>query len=679
MTQKTLEDAFKVSETPPAQVTETNLEPEPGQVSQQTPASTTKGPRAPSSRRSKLSARKAAGEYAQTSIAKFFEKNKHILGFNNPTQSLITAVKEAVDNALDACEQGEILPEIEVRIEKVDSDELRIIIADNGPGVVDEQVPHVFGRLLYGSRFGSGQQSRGQQGIGISAAIMYGQLTTGRSAVITSTIGEDEPAYRFVLKLDTKTNQGVVNHKEVFIWRREDGLEVEHGTSIEMVLKARYREKSPSVQEYLKATAIVNPHAQITFIDPSGQTFHYPRITQTMPQTTKKVMPHPHGVELGELLEMLHSTESSKLGHFLRNEFSRVTSRVVRSVLEKTYLEEAIRPADMNRLEAKRLLNGFANIKLMAPPTDCLSPIGEMLIKKGLKSVLEQTRAEYYTQPTSRAPAVFAGTPFLVEVGMVYGGTQPRDQPVQILRFANRVPLLYQQGACVIAKSVQGLDWRRYGLEQRGGKGIPVGPAIILVHLASTNVPFTSEAKEAIANIPVIQEEIKRALRTNANQLRRHLSKQERRKKMADKFALVQKVLPAMAQKSAAVVGKPVPKLDRVVAAIMDLVWITDEVKYANGTTRVELTVTNYRLRQDRFELMVTLPPGLVTKVEPDSAKQKGQRLVWPVQGLGPTESCTLSFEVTGLEKGDYDEAEVYVSGINPLHILGAEVWTAVD
>ncbi len=670
MTQKTLEEAFTAPETPPAQPP---VEPEAAPVKRQNKP--TPAPK----RRSKLAAQKAAGEYAQTSIAKFFEKNKHILGFNNPTQSLITAVKEAVDNALDACEQAAILPEVVVSLEKVDADELRVIVTDNGPGVVEEQVPHVFGRLLYGSRFGSGQQSRGQQGIGISAAIMYGQLTTGRSAVITSTIGAEEPAYRFVLKLDTQANRGVVHHKETFIWRDEEGVEMEHGTAIEMVLKARYREKSPSVQEYLRATAIVNPHANITFTDPSGETTRYPRVTETQPQTTKKVKPHPHGVELGELLEMLHATESSKLDHFLRSEFSRVTTRVVKGVLEKTYLEGATRPADMTRLEVKRLLNGFANTKLMAPPTDCLSPIGELLIKKGLRSVLEQTRAEFYTQPTSRAPSVFAGTPFLVEVGMVYGGTQPRDQPVQILRFANRVPLLYQQGACVITKSVQGLDWRRYGLEQRGGKGTPIGPAIILVHVASTNVPFTSEAKEAIANIGEIQEEIKRALRANANQLRRHLGKQERRKKMADKFALVQKVLPAMAEKSAAVVGKPVPKLDRVVAAIMDLVWITDEVRYENGTTRVELTVTNYRLRQDKFKLMVSLPPGVVTRVEPENATRKGQRLIWPVQGLGPTESCTMSFEVTGLEKGDYDEAQVYVTGINPLHILGAEVWTAVD
>ncbi len=675
MSQKTLEDSFQPAEpVPPPSTPATKPK-----ASKPAGTEAPKPGRAVPKRRSKLAAQKAAGEYAQTSIAKFFEKNKHILGFNNPTQSLITAVKEAVDNALDACEQAKVLPEVEVRVERVDTDELRIIVTDNGPGVVEEQVPHVFGRLLYGSRFGSGQQSRGQQGIGISAAIMYGQLTTGRSAIITSTIGAEEPAYRFVLKLDTQANRGVVHHKEVFIWRRDDDTEVEHGTAIEMVLKARYREKSPSVQEYLKATAIVNPHAHISFSDPNGETAHYQRVTETLPSPTKRVKPHPHGVELGELLEMLHTTESPKVEHFMRTEFSRVTTRVVSSVLDKTYLEEATRPADMTRLEAKRLLHGFTLTKLMAPPTDCLSPIGELLIKKGLRSVLERTRAEYYTQPTSRPPSVFAGTPFLVEIGMVYGGTQPRDQPVQILRFANRVPLLYQQGACVITKAIQGLDWRRYGLEQRGGKGTPVGPAIILVHVASTNVPFTSEAKEAIANIPEIQEEIKRALRTNANQLRRHLGKQERRKKMADKFALVQKVLPAMAEKSAAVVGKPVPKLDKVVAAIMALVSQQDQVRFDKGTTNVKLTVTNYRLRQDKFELMVALPPGILTRIDPPEGRQKGQRLVWPVEGLGPTRSCTMTFEMTGLEKGDYDEAQVYVSGINPLHILGAEVWTAVD
>lgn len=661
MTQKTLADAFTV--------------PEPA-----APESTPVPPAAPKrKRRSKSAAEKAAGEYQQTSVAKFFEKNKHILGFNNPVQSLITAVKEAVDNALDACEQAKILPSISVILEKVDAKEMRVIVTDNGPGVVAEQVPHVFGRLLYGSRFGSGKQSRGQQGIGISAAIMYGQLTTGRPAVISTTIGPEEPAHRYVLKLDTKANRGRVHHQEVFIWRRDDGTEVEHGTQVEMVLRGKYREKGASVNEYLRATAIVNPHAQISFTDPSGETTHYERVTAILPKSTKGIKPHPHGVELGELLEMAHATESPKLDHFLRTEFSRVTKNIVDNVTQKAYIEPVMRPADLSRVEAKRLLEAFAQTKVMSPPTDCLSPIGDILIKKGLRSVMDSSKPEYYTNPTSRAPSVFSGTPFLVEVGVVYGGDLPRDQPVQVLRFANRVPLLYQQGACVISKAIQEIDWRRYGLEQRGGRGIPNGPALILVHVASTNVPFTSEAKEALANIAEIGEEVKRALRTNANQLRSHLGKQERRKKMADKFALVQKVLPAMAEKSATVVGKPVPNLDKVVAAIMDVVSVENKVTFSKGTTTVSVEITNYRLKQDQFKLMVAIPLCQLGEVQPPTFQQMGQRLVWQVSGMDPTESQNFTFTMEGLEKGDYDEVQVYVKDISPMHVLGAEVWTGVD
>ncbi len=537
------------------------------------------------SSRKKTKAHQLAKEQRDIPVSEFFEQNRHILGFDNPTHSLITAVKEGVDNSLDACEQAGVLPELRIEVGNLGKDELSIAIEDNGPGIVEENVPNVFGRLLYGSRFGSGKQSRGQQGIGISAAIMYGQLTTGRSATISTRISEEHLAIRITMKLDTRNNRGNVERTEDFVWKDElaepdeDGIYPEkcHGTRIEFAIKGRYREARPSVLEYLKSTAIVNPHAKIIFVNPDNKTFVFDRGSDTNPELPSEgIKPHPHGVELGQLMRMAHHSAEHQMGRFLRNDLSSMGSKSIKDVLRKARLSPIVRPQDLTRIEAKGMIDAFKTTSIRTPTSGVLVPIGPKLIKLGLKQVLDEYRPDFYTLPISRSPSVFSGTPFLVEVGMVYGGNLPKDQPVQMLRFANRVPLLYQAGGCAITKAIQSINWRQYGLEQRGGKGTPNGPAIILVHVASTNIPFTSEAKEAIADISEIKKEIKLALRNNAKTLSRHLKKQKKREKVTEKFDLVKKILPAIAEKTSSVVGQPVTNLDKVVAAIMDLVWIEE-------------------------------------------------------------------------------------------------------
>ncbi|HEB37778.1 MAG TPA: DNA topoisomerase VI subunit B, partial [Thermoplasmatales archaeon] len=139
-----------------------------------------------------------AKKQREISVAEFFERNKHILGFGNPTRAIVTAVKEAVDNSLDACEDARIPPDIVVEIREGEREgECLIAVEDNGPGIVEKHIPPIFGKLLYGSRFHAIRQSRGQQGIGISAVVLYGQLSTGKHAKILSKIGENEPAYLY--------------------------------------------------------------------------------------------------------------------------------------------------------------------------------------------------------------------------------------------------------------------------------------------------------------------------------------------------------------------------------------------------------------------------------------------------------------------------------------------------
>lgn len=204
----------------------------------------------------RATAERLADKQHEISVTEFFEKNKQILGFDSRTKSLLMGVKEAVDNSLDACEEAEILPDITVRIEKVADEEYKVSIEDNGPGIVHRAMPNVFGRLLYGSRFHAMRQSRGQQGIGISATVMFANISTGHPAHVISRIEDaKEPAWSMDIAVDTKTNRPLVTNDRAVPWPDKP-----HGTFIEYITKGRYVNGRQGIFEYLKETAIVNPH-----------------------------------------------------------------------------------------------------------------------------------------------------------------------------------------------------------------------------------------------------------------------------------------------------------------------------------------------------------------------------------------------------------------------------------
>ena len=616
-------------------------------------------------------AHELAKKQKEISVSEFFEKNKQILGFDSLTRALITSVKEPVDNSLDACEDAGVLPDLLVRVEKIDEKEYRVTVEDNGPGIVKKQVPNVFARLLYGSRFHTRAQRRGQQGIGVSAVVMYGQLTTGKAAKVKSKISDEDVAYECELILDTKKNRPDIIKEDFVIWDRP------HGTSFQIHVKGKYIGGKQSIFEYLKGVAIVNPHAKITFIPPEGGTVVFERASEVVPPATKEIKPHPEGVELGEILSMAKYTESLKMTSFLNSEFSRISYRVAREICELAGVPPEQRPDKLTLEQAGAILEAIKKVKIMAPETDCLSPIGETLIRKGLKNVLGSLKADFYAPPVTREPKVYAGNPFTVEVGIVYGGGLNHEEPVQILRFANRVPLMYQQGACAITQAVEAVDWRRYGLEQRGGQGIPFGPAIILVHVASTKVPFTSESKEAIANIPELREEIELALKACARRLKTHLNKAAKKSKTRVKFEIVQDIIPMIAQKSAKIVGKPVPKLAGTITKIMNVVWIDDEVKFEKNRHHVNVKIYNYTPKTQSLHLHMLLPYDKVDqktlKLQPIEVRE-GNKVTWDVKKIGSTDIYELSFDLHGLTQEQYDENELYVSGIDSASVIGAEV-----
>lgn len=617
---------------------------------------------------------KLASKQQEIAVSEFFEKNKQILGFDSRSKSLLMGIKEAVDNSLDACEEANILPEVNVTVERLNDEDYRVTIEDNGPGIVHKMMPNVFGRLLYGSRFHALRQSRGQQGIGISATVMYGNITTGKPAHAISKIeGEDEVAWSMDIVIDTKTNRPIVTNDKAFTWEGKD-----HGTSIQYTTKGRYITGKQSIFEYLKETAIVNPHAQIVFHDPDGKKFTFERATDIMPPRPKEIKPHPEGLEIGDLLKYAGNSQQKTMKSFLMNDFSRITSRIANEILKESNVKEDMKPEKLDREQAIAMLAAISKTKIMAPPTDCLSPIGDTLIKKGLMHVLDGLRPEYYATPVTRSPKAVNGNPFLVEAGIVYGGDIPSDGQVQILRFANRVPLLYQQGACAITKAVSDMDWRRYGLEQRGGKGIPFGPAIILVHVASTKVPFTSEGKEAVASFPELQSEIGLALKLCARNLKSHLNKMDRKNKTHAKFEIVQEILPDMAKKAAEHLGKPVPNLDRTITRIMNVVWIEPKVEKKDKKNRsISYTVYNYTSTPRTFRMHAQLPKeaiNLTLYSHPNFIDINDEGKVnWEIDDLAPSTKTVISFDLNGDMAETFNEDDIYFSGLNPAMVMGAE------
>jgi DNA topoisomerase-6 subunit B len=485
----------------------------------------------------------------EISVSEFFTKNRHLLGFDNPRKALLTCVKEAVDNALDACEEAGILPDIVIKLEAVgnggppppasQASRFRITVTDNGPGIVRQQIPPIFAKLLYGSKFHRLRMSRGQQGIGISAAGMYGQLTTGKPVQIISRTSARSPAHFFEVQIDTKKNEPQILEKKQIDW------ESPRGTQVTLEVEGRYQKGRASVDEYVEQTIIANPHVKLTYFTPEGETKELPRTYDQVPESPREIKPHPYGIELGMLLKMLQDTKSHWLSGFLAGDFSRVSPRLAEDICKAAGISPRARPRDVHGQAAENLYKAIQSTKIMAPPTNCLSPIGERAILSGL---YQQIKGDFYTA-VSRPPAVYRGNPFVIEAGLAFGRGPEQAQEDQqkkaiplaegeadqgddrelarVIRYANRVPLLYQQSACAIFKSVLDTTWRNYGVTQSRG-ALPAGPMVIFVHMASVWVPFTSESKEAIAEYDEIAKEITLALRECGRRLGAFLRRRER-------------------------------------------------------------------------------------------------------------------------------------------------------
>ena len=611
-----------------------------------------------------------AGKQKQIAISEFFEKNKHFLGFDSLQRSIITAVKEAVDNSLDACEEERILPDIRVEINRLKDGRIELISQDNGPGIPRGAIEHVFGKFLLGSRFHAIRQTRGQQGIGITGVVMYGQLTTGSKTTVTSKVEDESSAVRVDLGIDTRKNKAIKSGESRDVWVDEvTGEEIKHGLKIRTEMKAKYQRGKQSVYQYLKMTSIVNPHATIslTVKDRDGSVIeegHWPRTTDRLPRVVAEIKPHPHGIHLGTLQRMLREAEERKMTSFLRHNFSGVSMRAAREILKKAGLEESRQPRRIKAEEAQAVLDSFQKVKLLNPPTDCLSPIEDLLIKKGLSKAIDSRFASTVTRETR----VTQGNPFQIEVGLVFGGDLVSDSPIEILRFANRVPLMYQQGGCLLTKAVESVDWKRYGLDQPGGRGLPKGPAAVLIHLASTNVQFTSEAKEAVAVNEEVLGEVRRALMEVGKGLKNHLKKSSQRKKAQEKFELINVILPEISQKTSQILDRDEPDLAPIITQIMNAVFCEEDLGW--DTTRklatCDITVFNYTARARAYTILAKWPESETAAMvdNPLGGRKETHGLwAWRLDTLDPGSSAVISFTVSGLNKGDWSDMEIFFRG----------------
>ncbi len=503
-----------------------------------------------------------AARQREISVADFFLKNRHLLGFDTPSRALVTAVKEAVDNALDACEEGGILPDIFVRVAQR-AGRSKVVVEDNGPGIVEGQIARIFGKLLYGSKFHKLSQSRGQQGMGISAAGMYGQLTLGKPLHIISRIEGDDLATELYVSIDTAKNRPDILKKRRLAWDRP------HGTRVEMEMEGHYQRGPHSVAVYLKHTAIANPHVTIDFEGPNGERLRFERVSEELPPQPQEIKPHPHGIELGRLIQMLNATGSRSLKKFLVEEFSRVGAKTASQIITQAgkHLSARSYPKHIAHAQATALHRAIQKTPVLAPRTDCIVPIGERRLLEGLQ---KEVVADFYTV-TTRPAAVYRGNPFLVEVAIAYGRPGEaeieadesghlrktggpaknaaeqllagRRETAHLLRFANRVPLLYQQSSCAVTKAVTQTNWRVYGLHQPKG-ALPIAPMAILVHVASVWVPYTSESKEAIEPYPEILKEIRLGLQRCGRDLAHHLRRKAQLNQEYQRRAYIEKYLP---------------------------------------------------------------------------------------------------------------------------------------
>lgn len=495
--------------------------------------------------------------FEEISAADFFYRNRDIAGFTNPSRAIFAAIRELIENSLDAAESLRIPPEIYVRLsyEGEGSPETQIYklrVEDNGIGIQPRHIPSAFGQVLFGSKYKLKQQ-RGTFGLGGKMAILYGQITTHQPATVTSSTGITK-IYEYKLMIDIQKNRPLIMDRKVLInkerWR---------GTVVEFTLEGDYLRAMPKILDYFKQTAMVNPYANLTFVDPKGRLYKFTRVTKDMPTPPQETKPHPYGVDVELLQRLIQVTPYKTMQEFLKNHFHRVGEITAQKFLEFSNLSPSKNPKKLSHEEIVRLMHMLKKYKDFLPPdASCLSPLGEELLKAG---ILKELKPEFAVVH-QRRPATYAGHPFIIETGIAYGGEVPKRGTFMLYRFANRIPLLYDEASDISMRVITTMNWRRYRV-------MPDMPIAILVHICSTKVPYKTVGKEFIADRPEVRREIANGLREVARQIGHFMSKREHVDREKKRLGIFNKYLPKIAQFSTRLAGKEkLPDVEKLLTSV---------------------------------------------------------------------------------------------------------------
>lgn len=495
--------------------------------------------------------------FEEISAADFFYRNRDIAGFTNPSRAIFVAIRELVENSLDAAESHRIPPDIYVRLSyegeaSQDTQIYKLRVEDNGIGVPPKHIPSAFGQILFGSKYNLKQQ-RGTFGLGGKMAILYGQITTHQPATIISSTGTVK-TYFYKLMIDIQKNRPLIVDRKILInkeqWR---------GTIVEFTLEGDYFRAMPKILDYFKQTAMVNPYANLTFVDPKGRLYKFTRITKDMPVPPKETKPHPYGVDVELLQRLIQITPHHNMLDFLKNHFHRVGGITAQKFLEFSNISPSKNPKRLSHEEIVRLMHMLKRFREFLPPdASCLSPLGEDLLKAG---ILKELKPEFVVVH-QRKPATYAGHPFIVEVGIAYGGEIPKKGVFLVYRFANRIPLLYDEANDVSLRVIGAMNWRRYRV-------LPDMPLVIVVHICSTKVPYKTVGKEFIADRPEIRREIANGLREVARQIQHFMSRREHVDRERKRLGVFSKYLPKIAQFSAKLAGREkLPDVEKLLASV---------------------------------------------------------------------------------------------------------------
>ena len=483
--------------------------------------------------------------FEEISPADFFYRNRDIAGFTNPSRAIYSTIRELVENSLDACEVHNILPDIYIRLSKVtdsagEPSTYKIRVEDNGSGIPSDVVPSAFGQVLFGSKYKL-RQTRGTFGLGGKMAVLYGQITTHSKTHIFSSEGKSKIS-EFHLMMDIQNNKPIIlsqkNHSNKSKWR---------GTIIEFLTEADYTRSKTKILEYLKQTAIIAPYANITFVDPRGRFYKFERITDKMSKAPTETTPHPHGVDVETLRRLIKITEISSMKAFMRYHFQRVGEATAKKFLAFADIGPRKNPSKLSSDEIVKLVNAMKTYEGFLPPdSGCLSPMGTELLEAGIKKELNPEFVEVY----QRGASAYSGFPFIIEVGIAYGGDIPKGGGILLFRFANKIPLLFDEASDVSWKVINNImNWRHYKIS-------PDEPLAVFIHICSLKIPYKTVGKEFIADRPEIEHEILNALREVARQLRLYLSRKNYMEKERKRLDIFSKYLPKIASFSTKLADK---------------------------------------------------------------------------------------------------------------------------